>query len=114
MIKPFRSKTFEDLVRQMNEFEKEQKVFATNLFPPTPFSELWYGASFYNPQIKEDAKSSKPEDGKVMTSTSDNSPSLKLASDKQKSLLLKLGWKGNINKLTKFEAFKLLNEYFGK
>ena len=117
MIKPFRSKTFEDLVRQMNEFEKEQKgIYASNIFPPSPFSENWYSCMFYNPQIKEDAKSSNTPSSGATTPKPflTNSPELKLATQKQVDLLKKLGYNKDTTKLSKQEAFQLLNEYFGK
>ena len=113
MIKPFKSRTFEELIRQMNEFEKEQKIFATNLIPPSPFSEYWFGASFYSPQIKEDAKTSNtPSSGDKPYLT--KSPEPKLATQKQVDLLKKLGYNKDTTKLSKQEAFQLLNEYFGK
>ena len=66
-IKPFQSKEFHDLISQINEFNKINNGFSTQIFPPSPFSEAWFSAVYYedkgNPSkqlIKSPQMVSKP------------------------------------------------------
>ena len=94
---------FDEFIKQINEFNQSNNVFATQIYPDfdNPSKTIWYAVIYYETQ----------QDSKKVTSFQGNvegeiktSPNPK-ASDKQINYLKKLGYKGDTSKLTSKEAY---------
>ena len=99
MIKTFQDKNLNNLVEKINNFEKQNKVFATNFFPPTPWSEDWCALAFY---VEQD--SNKSQDINLMTGKQAN-----YIKKNEKELIAKGFDIQNIQ--TKADAFKIISEF---
>ena len=101
-------KEFFVLVEELNRFNKNKRVFATQVFLK---DSVWYALVYYD----DYSDGGKTDFANKSSNSTSNSPvTFKPATDKQKNLLKKLGFKGDVSKLSKSEAFKLLNENLPK
>lgn len=108
---------FDDLVKKLNEFNDTNKVYATQVFQQEKVDRddsaftLWSVLIYYEDQNHKQRKNIPNHP----TSFQNSSPAIfKPATDSQKKLLKKLEYEGDMSKLSKSDAFKLLNKMLPK
>ena len=103
MIKAFQGEDLYKLVDEMNKFEKENNVFATNIFRPTDgLREYWYGVCFFHIQGTQKDNSHTDNAG---------SPKKLPASESQLNYIHKNNLDVNTENLSKQEAFLIIKQH---
>jgi len=103
---------FFKLVKRMNEFNSKNQVFATQVFP-IESENLWYALIYY--ESMSQGKNNFAKDTSFQKPSSSPAPIFKPASKEQIDLIKKLSNRFpelkevNYSKLSKSDAFKLIN-----
>ena len=104
MQKGIITETFEELISKMNEFEKSNQVFASQVYPIITDKLRWYGIVFYKGSVSTQQKQEKV----VSSPTSASSGVSDKPTDKQVKYLTKM--KVKVPE-TKKEATKMIGDY---
>lgn len=107
-----RDSNFEELIKKLNEFSKENNVIATQTHQHQLTGE-WFAIVYYNQGERltfakaTSFQKPSPSGNPKTPEKEDNTP----ATEIQISFLKKNKYMGNISNLTKYEAWELINKF---